>query len=432
MLKATKPLLLSLAVTLTIAGQAQETAQEEDIWADDTWAVEDEQVSPWQLSGFIEAGYGAFTQDNVVSNAQSLSELRAQLDSKYSADYFQLKSKLELIEDAVISKTDIDVRELNLSFSLGDNTDAIAGRQIVTWGTGDYLFLNDLFAKDWQSFFSGRDDAYLKAPNDALRVMHYVEGVTVDLVYSPEFTPDSYINGERFSFYSPMAGEVIAPQDFNVVTTDKSQYSLRLATTVNGTEYALYGYKGYWTTPVGIIAQGPNVGAAYFPKLNSYGASIRTSAFGGLFNAEVSVYNSTEDTSGDDPFVANDQLRFLLGYEKELKADLTASFQYYLERTDDFEAFKRTLPESITKENRQVLTARFTHRALRQTLTSSLFVFYSPSDKDAYFKPSISYRYSDNWQMSAGANVFLGESQQSFFGQHEDNSNLWLRMRYNF
>ncbi|MFW6031595.1 MAG: hypothetical protein ACOC9T_03300, partial [Myxococcota bacterium] len=32
-------------------------------------------------------------------------------------------------------------------------------------GTGDLVFLNDLFPKDWRSFLLGRDLDYLKAPS---------------------------------------------------------------------------------------------------------------------------------------------------------------------------------------------------------------------------------------------------------------------------
>ena len=60
-----------------------------------------------------------------------------------------------------------DVRDLTLSFSAGASTDVSIGRQVITWGTGDLVFLNDLFPKDFVSFFAGRDDDYLKAPGDA-------------------------------------------------------------------------------------------------------------------------------------------------------------------------------------------------------------------------------------------------------------------------
>ena len=56
-----------------------------------------------------------------------------------------------------------------------------------TWGTGDLVFLNDLFPKDFVSFFAGRDDEYLKAPGDALRITHYSKAVNIDFVWTPVF-----------------------------------------------------------------------------------------------------------------------------------------------------------------------------------------------------------------------------------------------------
>ena len=395
----------------------------------DDWD-EVEQTSPWQLAGFIEAGFGQFTEHHITEKQQALSELRGQLEVHYLGDYFTLKSKSELLLDNVTESTELKARELNISFDITENTKLIAGRQIITWGTGDYLFLNDLFAKDWQSFFAGREDVYLKAPNDAVRVLHYFDQFTVDFVYAPEFTADNYITGERFAFYSLQQQAIIAPEYFPVTTTDNEQYSLRIATTHKGVEYAVYSYKGYWPTPQGVKLNG----RAYFPQLNSYGASVRLPVFSGLLNAEVAVYNSIEDSGGDNAAIANDQLRLLIGYEQELAANFTGAFQAYLEHTKDYSALTNSVNNisTLVEQNRQVYTTRFTYLAMRQTLTSSVFIFYSPTDHDAYIKPSISYRLNDNWQFSAGGNVFFGRDKHTFFGQHQDNSNLWLRARLTY
>lgn len=415
---------------------AQKSAQasSDDLWGEDDWGEDEEQTSPWQFSGFAEVGLGQFTRDNVTNSQQSMSELRGQLDTNYSGDWFTFNGKVDLLVDEVIEETDYDIRELSFAINALDSTDVIIGRQVITWGTGDYLFLNDLFAKDWQSFFAGRDDIYLKAPNDAVRVLHFLGDVTLDFVYSPQFTADKYLTGERFSFFSPFEQTIVAPDNFPVVTTESEQYSLRLETTINGVEYALYGYEGFWTTPVGVLTQAPNSGNSYFPKLNSYGASVRTPAFGGLFNSEIAVYNSIEDSNGSDPFIANDQVRLLLGYERELASDMTGAFQFYIEHTQNYQALKSTaaVPDTLVDEYRQVLTFRLTHLSFQQTLTSSLFVFYSPTDKDAFIRPSVAYRYDDNWKFSSGANIFIGEKDYTFFGQHEDNSNFWLRVRYSY
>ena len=82
--------------------------------------------------------------------------------------------------------------------------------------------------------------------------------------------------------------------------------------------------------------------------------------------------------------------------------------------------------------HRHVLTNRLTWRSARDEWTLSLFTFYSPSDDDYYLRPSASYRHSDRWTFTGGANLFSGQQPHTFFGQLEDNSNAWLRARWSF
>lgn len=399
----------------------------EDLWGDDNWG--DETISPWKFSGFVEAAQGNFLQHNVVKSGASLSELRARFELNYSHEHFEFTAKGDARYDAVLSDTVWDTRELYISTRPLDMLDVKLGRQVLTWGTGDYLFLNDLFPKDWQSFFSGRDDEYLKAPSDSVRTSWYLNGFTLDLAWTPQFTPDKYLTGERFSFYSPLAQASVAPaENFKVNTTDDTQWSARLAKNYHGVEVAFYGSKGFWTTPVG----SNEMGVAYFPKMNSLGTSVRLSLAGGLFNAEYVAYNSLEDRDGTNPLLPNGQQRLLLGFETELIKNLTASVQAYIEHTDDYDAFKAAsfYPKQVVDENRQLVTLRLRYAAMQQKLIYSLFTFYSPTDSDAYIKPSISYRQNDRWSYALGANIFWGNEAFSFFGQHQDKTNAWLRVRY--
>jgi len=63
------------------------------------------------------------------------------------------------------------------------------GRQVLTWGTGDFLFLNDLFPKDFNSFFIGRADEYLKAPSNSVQTTFMMKKVGLDLIWTPIFEP---------------------------------------------------------------------------------------------------------------------------------------------------------------------------------------------------------------------------------------------------
>ena len=406
-----------------------------DDWAD-AW-VEAPEPSPWQLTGFFEAGYGQFLQGNIVKNSASLNELRARINLDYSHKNFDASGKLDSYYDAVLAKTVFQTRELSISASPFSFVDIKAGRQVLTWGTGDYLFLNDLFAKDWQAFFSGRADEYLKAPSNSVRSNWFYNEFNFTLVWTPEFTADNYITGERFSFYSPQAQQIVAPTPaFPVEKTNRAQWSARLKTRVNNVELSLYGYQGFWPTPEGVKATiNEDMGSqGYFPKLNSWGLSAITPFQGGIVNVEYASYNSIEDSKGNNELIANGQHRLLIGYERELAKNFTASMQYYLERTKHYQALvdNSAVPEHLVAENRQLLTWRLSYRAQRQTLLYSIFTFYSLSDKDGYIKPSINYQYNDQWLLSAGANVFFGQDEFSFFGQHQDNSNAWLRVRYQY
>lgn len=425
---------------------SEKASEQDDDWADD-WD-EEEEASPWRVTGFIEAAYGQFLQTNITEKSSSLNEIKARVNIDYSHAIFELTGKADTSYDAVLDKTIWHTRALNVSASPFSFLDVKVGRQILTWGTGDYLFLNDLFAKDWQSFFSGRADEYLKAPSDSIRTNWYFDNVNFTLVWTPEFTPDNYVTGERFSFYSPQLQQIVAPNEaFPAKKMNKSQWAARLNTNVNNIELSLYGYQGFWPTPTGSESvtesqtsynQSMNNQAVqsqvYFPKLNTWGVSALTSYLGGLVNIEYANYNSIEDRHGNNNNIANGQHRFLIGYEREIAKNLTASVQYYLERTKNYQALLENslTPEQLVDENRQLITLRFTYRTQQQTLTYSLFSFYSPTDNDAYLKPSINYQYNDQWLFSTGANVFIGKDDYSFFGQHQDNTNAWLSIRFQY
>lgn len=437
------PLITPIALALGLCSASFNTYAADDwdesAWEDAGWedsATTSNTKSPWALNGFVEAAAGGKLQDNdAISNDATLAETRLQVDTRYEWKTITASLIGDFYADDITSKVSGSWREANISWPIHSSIDLKLGRQILTWGTGDLLFLNDLFPKDWQSFFAGRDTAYLKAPSDAIKASLY-HAVNIDLVWTPRFDSDKYISGERFSYFSPMLGEATAdPNRIHPQARDQSfqdsEWAIRAYKNVDGLELAAYFYNGFFKSPVGIEAQTMQ---PYFPKLNSTGASIRGSLFRGIANTEFAYYNSKEDSDGTNPFVPNDQLRWLVGYEQELVRNLTLGLQWYLEWIQDYDEQIAASPFSQyePEERRHVLTTRLTYRLWQDKLTLSLFGFYSPTDKDALVLPSASYRASDQWSFTMGANLFKGQEEHTFFGQFEDNSNVYVRARYNF
>jgi hypothetical protein len=310
------------------------------------------------------------------------------------------------------------------------------GRQTLTWGTGDLLFVNDLFPKDWKSFFIGRDDEYLKAPSDAVKISMFLDLFDFDLVYSPTFNASEYIDGTRLSYWNSMLGRT-AGRDFIFDDIERNsyfrddEYAVRLSKNIGSIELGFYGYNGFWKTPEGLDGETVKL---WYPELSVYGASARGALWGGIGNLEVGYYDSHDDSNGDDPLVRNSEIRTLAGFERELAHDLTGGFQYYLEWMQEYDTYKSTLPAgTVAKdEYRHVLTLRLTRLLMNQNLRLSLFTYYSPSDQDGYFRPKVHYKVTDQWAVETGANIFFGKYYNTFFGQFQYNTNAYAGIRWSF
>jgi hypothetical protein len=403
-------------------------------------------ASDTTIRGFVEPRIGARTQNDPYEDQMSLAELRAQLDALTYFELFELQLRADFLYDALADDPEkidlrtgegfIDLREANVLFSPASWSDLKVGRQILTWGTGDLLFINDLFPKDWQSFLLGRDEDYLKAPSDAIYASFFPSIATIDVAYIPQFNADRHLDGSRLSYWNPGL-QRIAGQDA-VMQTDRPddpfqdhEVTTRIYRNLKGYETALYLYHGYWKSPAGMD---PATGRATFPHLNVYGASTKGQFKGGILNLEAGYYDSREDRNGTDPTVANSQIRYLIGYDRELRKNLSAGLQYYLEQMLDHDDYLAGLPNRSTAsdEFRHLLTLRLTQRMMNQNLILSLFTFYSPSDHDLYIRPAVTYKIDDHWQASLNAGFFWGKYDHTFFGQFKNNSNLNLALRYSF
>lgn len=400
---------------------------------------------PFELSGFWETRLGFRMQKDPGEKDVSIGETRLQLEAERAWEKVTAKVTSDFLYDPVLDRHAIrleegegflDLREANFLLTPASFLDLKVGRQILTWGTGDLVFINDLFPKDWNSFFIGRDEEYLKAPSDAAKVSVFTGLANLNVIYTPRFDSDRFIDGERVSYYNTALGR-LAGRDA-VVEVDKpddwledDEIAARLYRNIRGYELAIYGYRGFWKSPAGTD---PVSDRAIFPDLNVYGASIRGNIGKGIGNIEFAFYDSEDDRDGDDPFIRNGEFRFLVGYEQEVARDFTVGIQYYLEYMLEHGDYRRTLPTGTPRadEDRHVFTVRLTKLLMSQNLKLSLFTFYSPSDVDVYLRPNIHYKINDHWSAEIGGNVFIGKDEHTFFGQFEKNTNTYGGVRYSF
>jgi len=400
---------------------------------------------PFELTGFLEARGGVRLRDDRYEKDASIGEMRLQLEAEKHLFDATFRVVTDWVYDPVFGHHSVyledgrgflDLREANVAFSPLPFADVKVGRQILTWGTGDLLFLNDLFPKDWNSFFIGRDVEYLKAPSDALKVSLFSDIANLDVVFTPRFDADRFIDGKRISYYNQMlrriAGrDAVVSADYPEDWFNDYEIAWRVSRTIKSYELAAYGYYGYWKSPAGM---NPQTMQAVFPRLSVYGASVRGAVWKGIGNVEFAFYDSRQDRGGDNPFIRNSELRLLLGYEQDLGHDFSIGMQYYIEYMLDYGDYRRNLPSGFepADESHHILTLRLTKLLLNQNLELSFFAFFSPTDGDAYLRPRVHYKISDAWAVEAGGNLFMGKDDYTFFGQFKDNTNLYVGLRWSF
>jgi hypothetical protein len=214
-----------------------------------------------------------------------------------------------------------------------------------------------------------------------------------------------------------------------------TQIAGRLYRYLGNFDFSLYFYKGFWGSPPGMILD-PAQSLLTFshPRLNVYGGSLQGAFSKGVLSVEGGYYDSRDDRQGKNSGIENSQIRFLAGYQRALGDNLTLGLQYYGERIQDYTEYVQNLPLTFPKrkEWRHTLSLRLTQLLKYQTLRFSLFIFYSPNEKDYYVNPEVKYDLGSGVWFAVGGIFLGGEKDHTFFGQFEKNDNVYFVLRYGF
>lgn len=354
-------------------------------------------------------------------------ELRGEIkaEGKNASGNAAFLGRADLLHDATLDDTRIVMQEIYGDL-IAAKSSARLGRQIITWGVGDLLFVNDTFPKDWGAFFTGQPVQYLKLGSDALKLNAYPGAANVELVVAA-FRPDNLPDGQRFLFADPLPAGLPRRLD----EPGDPELSGRLSHYLDNWEVAGYAARTHYRSPAWRVGTSEISGT--YPRLNTLGASLTGPLGKGVLSLEAGYYDSPQDRSGRDPSIENSQVRALAGYSRQLWEDATLGLQLYGEWMRDYAAYRDTLPVGFPVKDRlrKLATLRLTQLFAYQTVTFNLFAFLGLSENDYYIIPSLRYAFSDNLWAEMGFNLFGGD-RMGTFGAMRDNRNIYVTVRYAF
>ncbi len=388
------------------------------------------------LHGFLEGNYSAdLDGSNPDGSDFKWAEERLQLKFDVNKEPFHIFLKTDAFYDHIDEEPDLELREGYIDFT-SSKWDLRAGRQIITWGLGDLIFINDVFSKDYEAFFSGRPMEYLKKGVDGIKIGIYPDFASAELIVIPFFEPNVFPESERFWMFDPMPSLTNRREQKPTEKAENTEIALRIYRSISDFDASLYFYRGFSRQPSmkpdNLIM--PTELTFFYPELSVYGASLQGRALDGVLSLEAGYYDSRQDREGTDPMIPNSQSKFLIAYQRQMWEDFTIGLQYYDEYMHDYSEYKKNLPPGFPKEKKlhQLTTIRLTQFLRHQTLRLSFFSFYSPSDGDYLLNPEIKYNLSDYVWAAVGANIFGGGEAWNQFGQLRKNDNLYVQIRYEF
>jgi hypothetical protein len=391
------------------------------------------------LSALAEVSFSGFLQQNTAFNTVAANpdgrhhkwlEERAQLKLDAGSGAWHLLARGDLAWDHLGRQDQSELREAYVDYT-ASNWDLRAGRQIITWGLGDLVFVNDVFPKDHEALFAGRPLDYLKRGVDAVKLGAYPAFANFELVLAPHFRESRIPDARRFHLYDLMP----AVTTRGTAKPGQGDAGLRIYRDIAGWDAALYLYRGFQRTP----SMRPDSMSAptrityFYPQLSVYGASASGRIGEGVLNLEAAYYDSRQDRAGSDFAVPNSQTRLLMGYQIQPADDLSLGFPYYAEHMRDYAAYRAALPAGFPIDRRlsQTVTARLTQLFQHQTLRLSVYASYTAGSGDHFVNPELRYSFTDSVWGAIGANLYGGKAWGPF-GQLAKDDNLYLQLRYGF
>ncbi|MBF0516426.1 MAG: hypothetical protein HQK97_04795, partial [Nitrospirae bacterium] len=324
------------------------------------------------LHGFLQGNYSAdLTNSNPDSGKFKLVEERLQLKFEASKDPLHVFIKVDAYYDHIDRYFEEELREGYIDLT-ASGWDLRAGRQVATWGLGDMVFINDVFPKDYNAYFSGRPIEYMKRAVDSVKIGVYPGGISFEGIVIPSFTPDKLPAPQRFWGYDPMPSITSRDTEKPSISIGNTEFALRAYGNLGGFDTAIYFYHGFYRSPSMMPddMMQPSKLTLFYPKLNEYGASTQGQALDGVLSLEAGYYDSRNNRDGTNSFVPNSQTRFLVGYQRQLMEDFTAGVQYYGEYMLDYSAYVNNLPSGYPQEKRwhDFTSLRLSQLFINQTL----------------------------------------------------------------
>ena len=323
-----------------------------------------------------------------------------------------------------------------------ENFDLRLGKQQIVWGKADGVFITDIITPLNLSEFLLPDFDEIRTGVIAAKLDYYVGNGTIEAIIIPQFTPTIRPDENSIWYIQP---DFPAPATFDWSKStinpslENTELFLKYSAITSKIDFDLMG--GYtWDDNPAMHVQKEfdmSSGSPVLTGLNITPQHHRLTVAGGSFSSEIKgvilrgeaayydgKYFQTEDPIAKDALIQKNYLNYVFGLDFSI-GGVKMSGQFIQKYILDYNDFMI--------ENEMLNTATFLARydMLRETLHLELFSYIGLTNEDALIRPKITYDFDDSFSILLGGNIFVGD-EAGQFGQYQDNTMIYAKVKYNF
>lgn len=406
------------------------------------------------------------------TEARAIPELEIGLDYEGSSTNFTARINLS---ERTLLHNQIDILdEFRADLFLGDFV-LSAGKMKVVWGKGDKLHVLDNFnANDYTDFLipdylDRRAGEYMFRVQYNAPSVFRLEGIWTPVMRGEIYAEDGRWIPNKVNTLTEQIMTIVGSQNVTNVAQLLGMMKIQdeMYPNTNRLEYGQFGFYGNFS--IGIV----DLGVSYYnghykqvsanmlstimavqgvpgydgmptleyDKLQVFGLDAQTAAGPFTLRAEL-AYNLTKDTAGNDPWVHNNSISYLAGFDvgiplHNLNLNVQGTGNFVLKNDKITEgAYKKADtdydPTGCYSNNKIVVQLKDTF--YYEKVEAIVKAIYGFERRDLVLMPEVSYKIRDGWKAKLSG-LFIhnfGDDEDSEFAGWLDNSFVQLTASYSF
>ncbi len=397
--------------------------------ADDSGSFRDQ----FTLSGWLDAVQSIRLRsphDSLTSRARLRLEMTADMDWLYGFVSADGEKNRE-----ISSESGVDLHEAWVEH-VADNWDLRLGEQIIIWGRADGVQITDMISPPDYTESISRDLDEIRMPVSAVRLRLLGEQMDTTLLWIPIFKAAVEPEGDN-----PWAVTPVFPENLQVSSAAvrkpansvaNSEVALKISCWLSGLDLAASVFHSWDDFPAmhrRVIRRSDGTRIDFIPKhhrLTIFGLEGARPWSDYVFRFEAAWYRGRyyEPASLFDQPERKDAVKWLGGTDWSPGNDWTLTAQLI----GDHILGDATL--LARKRDRYTATLNISKKLLNQTLTLANMLYWQLDDGEIFDRLKATYDLTDAVALSAGVDLFAGDD--GTFGRYEENSQIWLKIKYSF